>query len=190
VEETSLRKKILGVTGLPGAGKTMFCEVVHAQSYDVFFCGDVVKEETMKRGLSITASNMAAVSLDIRKREGPAGVSSRLLSKIKNSKSEVVAVDGVRSPEEVEVLQSYSPNAIMIAVHAAPKIRFERIMMRGRQDDTRTWEEFRARDRRELGYGIGNAIALADKMLLNEESTTVFLQHINALLQSIIGQLT
>jgi dephospho-CoA kinase len=74
----------------------------------------------------------------------------------------------------------------MIAVHAAPKIRFERIMIRGRQDDTRTWEEFRARDRRELRYGIGNTIALADKMLLNEESTDVFLQHINALLQLTI----
>jgi dephospho-CoA kinase len=74
----------------------------------------------------------------------------------------------------------------MIAVHAAPKIRFERIMMRGCQDDTRTWEEFRAKHRRELSYGIGNTIALADKMLLNEESTDVLLHHINTLLQLII----
>lgn len=190
VGETALKKKILGVTGLSGAGKTMLCEAVHAQSYDVFSCGQVVKEETMKRGLAVTASTMAAVSLDIRKKEGPAGVSKRLLSKIKNSKSEVVAVDGVRSLEEVELLQSYSPNTMMIAVHAAPKIRFGRIMMRGRQDDTKTWEEFNARDRRELGYGTGNTIALADKMLLNEESTDVFLHHIDALLQSIIGQLS
>jgi len=186
VEKTTLRKRILGVTGLPGAGKTMLCTALHAQSYDVSSCGEVVKEETRKRGLSVTASNMAAVSLDIRKEEGPAGVSRRLLSKIKNSTSKVVAIGGVRSPEEVELLQSYSPNSIMIAVHAAPKIRFERIMIRGRQDDTKTWEEFRARDRRELDYGIGNTIALADKMLLNEESTDVFLRNINALLQLII----
>ena len=186
VGKTVLRKRILGVTGLPGAGKTMFCEAVHARSYDVFSCGEVVKEEMSRRGLPVTASNMASVSLDIRKKDGPAGVSRRLLSKIRTSRSEVVAVDGVRSLEEVELLQSYSPNTIMIAVHAAPKIRFDRIMIRGRQDDTRTWEEFRARDRRELGYGIGDAIALADKMLLNEESTDVFLQHINTLLQSII----
>jgi dephospho-CoA kinase len=179
-------KRVLGVTGLPGAGKTMLCEAIHVQSYDVFSCGMIVKEETMKRGLPVTASNMAAVSLDIRKREGPAGVSRRLLSKIKNSKSEVVAVDGVRSLEEVELLQSYSPGAITIAVHAAPKIRFERIMMRARQDDTKTWEEFKARDRRELSYGIGNTVALADKMLLNEESADVYLQRISALLQLII----
>jgi len=186
VRNVALKKRILGVTGLPGAGKTMFCEAVQAQSYDVFSCGEIVKEETMKRGLSVTASNMAAVSLDIRKKEGPAGVSRRLLSKIKNSKSEVVAVDGVRSLEEVELLQSYSPNAIMIAVHAAPRIRFERIMMRARQDDTRTWEEFKARDRRELGYGMGNTIALADKMLLNEEGVDVFKRRIKALLRLII----
>jgi dephospho-CoA kinase len=72
VTKTALGKRILGVTGLPGAGKTMLCEAIHAQSYDVFSCGEVVKEETRKRGLSVTASNMAAVSLDIRKKEGPA----------------------------------------------------------------------------------------------------------------------
>jgi dephospho-CoA kinase len=179
-------KRILGVTGLPGAGKTMFCEAVRAQSYDVFSCGDIVKDEAIRRGLTVTASTMAAVSLEIRKREGPAGVSKRLLSKIESSKSKAVAVDGIRSLEEVELLQSYSANTIIIAVHAAPKIRFERIMIRGRQDDTRTWEEFRARDRRELGYGIGNAIALADRMLLNEENADSFLHRINLLLKSIV----
>ena len=120
----ALEKRVLGVTGLSGAGKTMLCEAVQAQSYDVFSCGEIVREETMKRGLSATASNMAAVSLDIRKKEGPAGVSRRLLSKIKNSKSKVVAVDGVKSLEEVELLQSYSPSAIMIARPAGRAANF------------------------------------------------------------------
>ncbi|MFH0849302.1 MAG: AAA family ATPase [archaeon] len=179
-------KTILAVTGLPGAGKSMFCEAVQALGYTVFSCGEVVKEETKKRGLPVTASNMAMVSLDIKKREGAAGVSKRLMSKIQTSKSEIVAVDGVRSPDEFELFKTLSKNVIMTAVHAAPKIRFDRIRIRGRQDDTKTLEEFNARDQRELGYGIGNAISLADKMLLNEEGQDEFLDLANKFLHSII----
>ncbi len=86
LEMMMLKKRILGVTGRHGAGKSMFCEAVQAKSFDVFSCGEVVREETMNRGLLVTAPNMAAVSLDIRKEEGSDGVLKRLLSKIRNSK--------------------------------------------------------------------------------------------------------
>jgi dephospho-CoA kinase len=181
-------KTILTITGLPGAGKSMFCEVVQENGWPVFSCGEVVKEETEKRGLSVTAANMAAVSLDIRKREGPAGVSRRLIPKIESSRSQIVAVDGIRSLEEAELFQTHDGQVFIVAVHAAPKIRFNRIMIRGRQDDTRTWEEFRTRDRRELSYGIGNAIALADKLILNEESSEEFRKRASILLRSILNE--
>ena len=41
---------------------------------------------------------------------------------------------------------------------------------RGRSDDPKSWEEFADRDARELGVGIGDVIALAQEMLINEAS--------------------
>jgi len=179
-------RTILTVTGLPGAGKTMFCEIVQGNGFPVFSCGEVVKEETERRGLPVSAANMASVSLDIRKKEGPAGVSRRLIPRIERSGSLLVAVDGIRSLEEAELFKTHDAEVFIVAVHAAPKIRFNRIMIRGRQDDTKTLEEFKRRDLRELSYGIGNAIALADKLILNEESSEEFRGRATNLLKSIL----
>jgi dephospho-CoA kinase len=57
-----------------------------------------------------------------------------------------------------------------VAVHASPRTRCERLISRGRSDDPKNWEEFVERDSRELSVGIGNVIALAEEMLVNEAS--------------------
>jgi len=57
---------------------------------------------------------------------------------------------------------------VLVAVHASPRERFRRLKSRGRPDDPTTWEEFVERDMRELELGIGNVIALADVMIVNE----------------------
>ena len=46
--------------------------------------------------------------------------------------------------------------------------RFERIKTRNREDDTTDYEVFAQRDKNELGFGIGEVIALSDKLIVNE----------------------
>jgi len=58
----------------------------------------------------------------------------------------------------------------VVAVHASPRTRYERLISRGRSDDPKNWEDFAERDLRELSVGIGNVIALAEEMLVNEGS--------------------
>jgi dephospho-CoA kinase len=58
----------------------------------------------------------------------------------------------------------------VVAVHASPKTRYERMLKRRRTDDAGSIEAFRARDLRELGWGLGDVIATADVMLVNESS--------------------
>jgi dephospho-CoA kinase len=54
-------------------------------------------------------------------------------------------------------------------VHAPPETRFRRLFHRQRSDDPKSWDVFHERDMRELSVGLGNAIALADYMIVNEE---------------------
>ncbi|MCC6040980.1 MAG: dephospho-CoA kinase, partial [Desulfurococcaceae archaeon] len=68
---------------------------------------------------------------------------------------------------EVEVFKRYG-SVITVAVHSSPKTRFERLLRRKRPGDPSTYEEFYERDMTELRFGLGDVIALADYVVVNE----------------------
>lgn len=179
-------RKIIATTGLPGSGKALFSEVAAQYGYPVFVCGDVVREETRRRGMPVTPSNMGVVMLRIREEEGPAVISKRLIPKIDASQCNVGLVEGVRSPEEVEELRKRYGNVTVVAIHASPQTRFERLEIRGREDDPKTWPEFETRDLRELNVGLGKTIALADEIIVNEGTIEEFQDYTQAFLREIL----
>ena len=79
-----------------------------------------------------------------------------------------IIVEGIRSPFEVDLFKENFDNFIILSVFANPKLRFERIKSRQREDDTTDYEIFVERDQRELDFGIGVVISLSDKMIINE----------------------
>jgi dephospho-CoA kinase len=162
-------QRIIAVVGMPGSGKAIVSRVASSRGIPVLVCGDVVREETKRRGLAPTPENTGKVMLAIRQEEGPAVVAKRLIPKIASSHAPLVVVEGVRSMAEVEALKG-NYMVVVVAVHASPKTRYERLAARGRSDDPKSWEEFTDRDARELGVGIGDVIALAQETLINEAS--------------------
>ncbi len=86
------RKKVIAISGMPGAGKGVAAEAAKQLGIEVLVLGDVVREETQRRGLDPTPQNMGAAMLQVRKEEGPAAVANRLLSKIEERPSDVVIV--------------------------------------------------------------------------------------------------
>jgi dephospho-CoA kinase len=179
------RPKIIAIVGMPGAGKAIVSKAACSRRIPVLVCGDVVREETKKRGLPPTPENTGKVMLSIRQEDGPAVVAKRLIPKITSSGAPLVVVEGVRSMAEVEELRR-NHTVVIVAVHASPKTRYERLAARGRSDDPKSWEEFAERDGRELGVGIGNVIALAQEMLVNEKS----FEDMNALLDTVLSRVS
>ena len=45
------RRKLICVTGLPGAGKSVFCDVGKELGYDIIIMGDQIRKEAKNRGL-------------------------------------------------------------------------------------------------------------------------------------------
>ena len=161
------KKNVIAMSGMPGAGKGIASQAGKQLGFDVFVLGDVIREETERRGLDPTPQNMGAVMLDIRAKEGPAVVARRLMSKIEQSKASTVIIEGIRSLHELnEIRTKYE--VVPLAIHASPKTRFERLLSRNRSDDPKTWETFQERDFRELDVGLGHVLALADIVLVNE----------------------
>jgi len=161
---------VVGVAGMPGAGKGTFREIVQEMGYPVMVMGDEIREEAKRRKLEPTPENLGRVMLKLREEEGPAAVAKRCIPKMEKAKEKVVVVEGIRSLHEVDEFKKHFPNFTLIAIHASPETRFRRLFQRNRSDDPKGWETFMERDLRELGVGIGAAIATADHMIVNEGS--------------------
>jgi len=165
---TADKKILIGTAGMPGAGKDTVKKVVQKLGLPVVVMGDEVREEVRRKGLAITPENLGKVMLQMRRKDGPAAVAKRCIPKIKATKASVVFIDGIRSLHEVEEFKKEFPNFRILAVHASPRTRFKRLLKRGRRDDPQNWEVFVERDRRELKVGLGDVIATADYMVINE----------------------
>jgi dephospho-CoA kinase len=175
-------KKVIAVAGMPGSGKSLIYKAAFKLNIPVYSCGDIIREEAVKKGLPLTHENLSKIMIEVREENGLAAVVKKLIPKIIEGESEVVVVEGVRSRAEVEELKNHFESVKVLAVHASPEARFKRLKMRGREDDPKTYIEFYARDEKELKLGIGEVIALADKIIINEDlMEKFFLEALNVL---------
>ncbi len=166
-------KLVVGLAGMPGSGKSLVVEIAVEMGYGVVVMGDVIREETQKRGLEFNPQNFGRVMLELRRKEGASVVADRCISKIEQLESGKVIVDGLRSLSEVDAFKRRFPNFSLMAVYASPETRFNRIFRRKRSDDPDGWEVFHERDMRELGVGLGDAVAMAEYLIINENSRSM-----------------
>lgn len=170
-------KLLILLTGLPGAGKTIFSEEAKSMGIPVVSLGDIVREEVLRRGLEPTLENILSVAQELRNVFGKEAVVMMAIDKVRKflENNCIVVIDGVRGLDEVNYIRNnVNAEIIIVAIHASPKTRFSRLLARGRPGDPRNWEEFVRRDLRELSWGLGNVIALADEILINEVSIDEF----------------
>ena len=132
--------------------------------------GDVIREATRRRGLEPDSKNTGEVMKQLRKERGEAAIAELCMDAIRTGESGRVVVDGIRSMSEVDTFRK-SADVILIAVHASRNRRFALLKERGRRDDPLSYDMFLKREERELGVGIGDAIALADEVVSNERAT-------------------
>mgnify|MGYP000020465455 CR=1 FL=1 len=179
-------KKVVGIAGMPGAGKTLAASIAKQMNFEVIVMGDVVREEAKRRGLMPTPENLGRLMLQMRKEEGRAVIAKRCIPKIKEAKSDFVIIDGIRSLHEVEEFRKFFPNFTILAIHSSPKTRFERLFKRKRSDDPEKWATFLERDMRELEVGLGHVIALADHLIVNEGPKIEFENKVREFLRKVI----
>lgn len=163
---------LICVTGMPGSGKSVVSRIISSiLNAKVISMGDVVREEAARRGMPQDIMSMTKFAEELRRKYGKDIVARMTLKYIEDrGLSGIIVIDGVRSLDEVKVFNSYG-NVIIVAVHASPRTRYERLRNRGRRDDPKDWNEFLIRDNKELSFGIGNVIALADIMIINESKS-------------------
>ncbi len=163
------------LAGMPGSGKSVFSEIARDQGFEVYVMGDVIRGELIRRGMQATRENMAYMARELRRLYGEDIVARRITEEILArgtrgvSGCRYVVIDGSRSLAELEFFKRNLPSVVLVAIHASPLTRYRRLVSRGREGDPRAWDEFAARDAFELSMGLGNLIAMADIMVVNED---------------------
>ncbi|MCD6372334.1 MAG: flagellar hook-basal body complex protein FliE [Thermococcus sp.] len=183
---------IVIVTGMPGSGKSKIVREFERKGFPSVSMGDLVREETVKRGLELTKENVAKVSIRLRQELGQNAVAKLAVERVKEllKSNSLVVIDGVRSLDEVGTFRGAFPEEkiVIVAVHTSPEERFSRLRARGRHDDPRSWEEFEERDWKELKFGIGNVIAMADYMVVNDCHKEEYKRRVKALVERILTE--
>jgi len=128
--------------------------------------------------------------LKLREEEGPNVIAKRCIPKIEKANGTIVVVDGIRSPHEVKEFERHFPSFTLIAIHASPETRFQRLFKRRRSDDPNEWDTFAERDLRELSVSLGDVIAMADYMIVNEGTKNQLTSQIRKILEVVIESWT
>ena len=173
--------QVMGISGLPGSGKSLVSEIASQKGAIIVSMGDIIREEAKKRG-----ETSKETATNLRKEFGDDIVSELTIKKIKNIETDnLVIIEGIRSHHEVEMFKENFDDFLILSIFSNPNIRFERLKKRMREDDTTDYQGFANRDQRELNFGIGNVIALSDKIIVNESDLESYEKEINEFLDEL-----
>lgn len=163
--------RILLIAGMPGAGKEELLNVARSMDIPFLRMGDIVREFHASSGAAQQGLSVGQVANREREVNGRDIWAKRAMERMSGN---VFLVDGCRSMDEVMSYRGLSDQVSIIAVHATPGDRYRRLVKRGRDDAPRNHDEFIERDTREMGWGLGNVIALADIMIVNDSDLETF----------------
>ncbi|MCZ7393104.1 MAG: dephospho-CoA kinase [Candidatus Methanoperedens sp.] len=177
--------KLIAFVGMPASGKSEAAAIARSLNIPVINMGDVVREETAKRGLPPTDENIGGTGTALRREEGLDAVAKRCVPRIPLN-SRVAVVDGIRNIEEVNYFKkTFGDDFKLIAIHTPFELRFERVKRRSRSDDMSSMEELKRRDEREKGWGLYSAIETADVTIENTGTIEKFRKQMEQLLRDL-----
>jgi dephospho-CoA kinase len=187
--------RFVGVTGLPGAGKGAFIDLLRpllaesgiATRY--FSLSDELRAEARRRGLPVERPILRSIANELRREQGSGVLSTLLVRKIRRDLRDlpvvdglVVIVDAIRNPEEVRVLRrELEPKFTLVAVEAPLEILVNRIASRARFDEPDEFVQQKEAARKMIlgesgknepahGHNIAECVAQADWHLDNSGS--------------------
>lgn len=182
--------KVLILTGMPGSGKSTAVELAKMRGKPVFRMGDMVWTEVRARGLELENEVVGKVANEMRDKHGPGIWAERTVEQVrKGGDAPLIIIDGCRSRAELDVFRKeFGADLYIVAIMAPQRTRFERLKARARKDDIRTLEELRARDRREIRWGLDEVMKAADVKIRNDGTVEELRLAMDGLLVRLAGE--
>lgn len=143
---------VIGLAGTIGSGKDTVSDYLE-ERYDFrsFTMGDVVRDIAEKRGLEANRDNLQMLGKECREEKGKDFLAEKMAEKIRSRKGKKFVVNGVRTPEDYEVLKrEFGDDFTLLLIQTKEKIRFKRLKERGRTGDPDTYEQFKRQDENDI----------------------------------------
>lgn len=167
---------IIGLVGYSNSGKGTYCYFVRRVfGIPSLTTGGIVRAEVKRRGLEVTAHNIARVSDEIRKE-----TNNRFMEVAKPylenliSTHKIVVVDSLREFVDKEVLREYAPTLKTIGIYADLEARYSRALLRRREGDSLTLEGFLNLEDRERRLGTDELLKVVDAAIINNGDLSYF----------------
>lgn len=181
--------RFVGVTGLPGAGKGAFVDLLRPLLAEkgietrYYSLSDELRAEARRRDLPVERPVLRSIANELRLEHGSGVLSMLVTRKIRADLRGqelspravlVVIVDAIRNPEEVRVLRrELEPNFTLVGVEAPLEILVNRIASRARFDEPDEFVQKKeaarkmilgesGRDEPAHGHNIAECVAEAD----------------------------
>ncbi len=179
-------KIIIGLVADISAGKDTFARyLAEKHGFERHTISDILRGEAAERGLPPIRENLQKLAAEIRKKEGKNALMQRTVKKFKKEK---IVISGIREPSEVDFLREKFPGkARIVHLTADPKIRFQRVLARGRTGDPKTYEEFLKQEKTEWKeFDFKTLFKMADYKIENSGAVEELYQKIDKLLKRIL----
>lgn len=182
-----MKKVVLAIVGLPGAGKTVASNYIQkVTGWPKIYFGQIVLDEIAKRNLHPGEASERMVRENLRKQYGMGALAELSLPKIRKAfSSSSVLVESLYSWEEYCIMkESFGDSFITVAIFASPKTRIERLKKRPQRPLSR--QEVISRDYSQIEkLHQAGPIARSDFTIINEGTFQEFYDHIDDILKKI-----
>lgn len=161
-------KLVIGLSGRIGGGKgTIGDYLMRKHGAEGRRFSDILRDLLLRLHIPIERAALQSLGATLRTQFGDDILVKTLQKDLETAEAKIVIVDGVRYPNEVDMLRSFE-NSILFFVDAPPEIRFERVRKRGEKgEDKIDYAEFLRAEERETERHLDEVMALADYRLDN-----------------------
>lgn len=181
-------KVILGIVGLPGAGKSETTDyILKKTGWPKVYFGQITFDEMARRGLGINETNERATREDLRKKYGMGAYAVLSIPKIKEllKTADGIVLESFYSWEEyLETRKEFGNQFKVLALWASPEIRIKRMGLRPQRALTPTEVESRDFSQIENLHQTG-PIARSDAMIINEGTFEELYKNIDKALEKL-----
>lgn len=185
---------IIGITGTLGAGKGTVVDYLREHyGYRHYSVRGYLIEEAQRRGMALNRDTFVIVANDLRATHSPSYITDQLyLQAVENGTDAII--ESVRTPGEVESLRKQE-HFLLFAVDADPKIRYERVVLRGSETDHISYETFLENEAREMSstdpnhQNIGRCMQMADYVFHNDGDFEDLYKQVEQVLQELDSEL-
>ncbi len=165
-------KNIIGLVGLIASGKGTIAQ--HLKDYkgaDIFRFSTSLRDVLDRLHCEITRANMQNLSQALREALGQDILAKVIADDVKQSKKDLVVVDGIRRWEDMKFLKKMD-NFILVRVMADSETRYERLLKRAENqgDNSKTYEEFLQDHKKETEISIPEIMKEAKEEIDNNGS--------------------